>query len=137
MSATETPGSVYPSFWDAARNGRLELQRCMGCRRLRYFPAPACPVCLSTECAWEAASGFGTVHAFSIVHRAPSAVTAKEIPYTIALIDLEENVRVMARLEAAPPEGPQIGAPVAFAGVGDSGLGLWLRFKYQHLDRRG
>lgn len=137
MSAEERPGLAYPSFWDAARNGRLELQRCNNCRQLRYFPAPVCPTCLSPESAWEAVSGIGRVHAFTIVHRAPSAVTAKETPYTIALIDLDENVRVMARVEGAPPEGPKIGATIVFAGVGDSGLGPWLRFTFRNLDFRG
>ena len=138
MSAAEKPDLAYPSFWDAARNGRLELQRCSGCRQLRYFPAPVCPMCLSTESMWEVVPGLGTVYAFTIVHRAPNAVAAKETPYTIALVELDDaNVRVMARLEGAPAEGPKIGAPAIFSGVGDSGLGPWLRFSYRKLDRRG
>ena len=136
MNAAETPGSAYPAFWDAARQGRIELQRCMGCKRLRYFPAPVCPACLSVECTWEAVSGRGSLHAFTIVHRAPNALTAKETPYTIGLIDLDEGVRVMARLDGAPSVGPEIGASLAFIGVGDSGSGPWLRFVYSNPDRR-
>jgi hypothetical protein len=124
---------AYPAFWDAARGGRIELQRCDACRQLRYFPAPVCPSCLSANSTWEPMSGKGTLYAFTIVHRAPNATAAKETPYTIALVELDEGVRVMARLEGAPSE-PVIGAPLTFAGVGDSGAGPWLRFTYRNLD---
>ncbi len=41
----------------------------------------------------------------------------------------------MARLDQIPPEGPRIGKPVTFNGVGDSGAGPWLRFRCNRADR--
>jgi len=121
---------AYPAFWQAARNGRLEVQRCSRCATLRYFPAPLCPVCLSAEHAFEAMSGRATLYAFTTVHRAPTAALAKETPYTIAFVELVEGPRVMARLAGVPPAGANIGDPVTFVGVGDSAAGCWLRFRY-------
>jgi uncharacterized OB-fold protein len=109
----------YPAFWEAARTGYLEIQRCRTCRRLRYFPAPLCP-------HW---SGNATLYAYTTVHRAPNAIMARETPYTIAFVDLDEGARVMGRLADVPADGARIGAPVRFDGVGDSGAGPWLRFR--------
>jgi uncharacterized OB-fold protein len=124
----------YPAFWQAARAGRLELQRCANCRRFRYFPAPLCPQCLSTEYEWQTVSGEGLLYAFTTVHRAPKTAMAKEIPYTIAFVDLAEGPRVMARLDHIPPEGPVIGTPVTFDGVGNGSAGPWLRFRCNTAD---
>ena len=125
---------AYPAFWQAARAGRLEMQRCANCSRFRYFPAPLCPKCLSVEHEWQPVSGQGILYAFTIVHRAPTAAMAKETPYTIVFVDLAEGPRVMARLDHIPPEGPRIGKPVTFNGVGDSGAGPWLRFRCNTAD---
>jgi uncharacterized OB-fold protein len=125
---------TYPAFWEAARAGRLDMQRCSNCGRLRYFPAPLCPQCLSADHEWRTVSGNGTLYAFTTVHRAPTAAMAKECPYTIALVDLAEGPRVMARLDEVPPSGPQIGEPVSFAGVGDGIAGPWLRFHCKKTD---
>jgi uncharacterized OB-fold protein len=125
---------AYPAFWQAARAGRLELQCCAHCRRFRYFPAPLCPQCLSTEYEWQPVSGEGLLYAFTTVHRAPNAAMAKEIPYTIAFVDLAEGPRVMARLDHIPPEGPVIGTPVTFDGVGDGSVGPWLCFRCNTAD---
>ncbi len=125
---------AYPAFWQAARAGRLEMQCCANCRRFRYFPAPLCPKCLSAEYEWQPVSGRGLLYAFTTVHRAPTAAMAKETPYTIAFVDLAEGPRVMARLDHIPLEGPLIGKPVTFNGVGDGSAGPWLRFRCNTAD---
>lgn len=44
-------------FWDAAREGRLAIQRCADCRRWNHAPTLACPVCGSFMLGCEDASG--------------------------------------------------------------------------------
>lgn len=124
-----TPG--HQAFWKAARAGRLEVQRCNACRRFRFFPAPVCPHCLSTDTTWEPVSGKATLYSYTTVQRAPNAALAKETPYTIALVELAEGVRIMSRLEGMSTAGARVGAPVIFAGVGESDAGPWLRFRCQ------
>ncbi len=55
-------------FFDAARAGRLEIQRCIDCGTLRHPPAPACAQCRSF--AWDTvvASGRCTLHSWTIVY---------------------------------------------------------------------
>ncbi len=125
-----TPAETLEShFWKAACAGRIELQRCPACRQLRYFPAPVCPSCLGADGVWEALSGRGSLHALTTIERAPSAGYASEVPYTVAMIDLVEGPRVMARLDIDPAQRLPADTEVIFDGVGDSAWGRWLRFR--------
>jgi hypothetical protein len=51
---------------------------------------------------WVEASGRGTVYSYTVVHRAANEAFADQVPYVIALIDLEEGVRLMTRLSPRP-----------------------------------
>lgn len=104
-------------FWEGAREGVLRIQRCAGCGRHVFYPRAVCPHCLSDRLDWVEASGRGTVHSYTIVHRTSEEFRA-EAPFPVALVDLEEGVRMMARLDVAEP---RIGMPVkvAFKRVSD------------------
>jgi uncharacterized OB-fold protein len=116
-------------FWSAAGEGRLELQRCDACGRLRFFPGAVCPHCLAEGGQWQPLSGDARVYAFSVVHRAPGPIFAAHAPYVIALVDLDEGARVMARLDCIAADPPPVATTLVFAGVGDDGAGPYLRFR--------
>lgn len=59
---------------------------------------------------WRTVSGRGTIYSYSIVRRAPSQAFA-DVPYTVALVDLDEGVRMMARVSDIS-ENVRIGATV-------------------------
>jgi uncharacterized protein len=99
-------------FWAAAREERLVIQRCADCGTLRYYPRRQCPVCWSDTCEWVQASGRGTIYTWSIVRRAPSPGFQDIVPYAVALIDLDEGVRVLSRLVDSALEEVRIGASV-------------------------
>jgi uncharacterized OB-fold protein len=63
------------------------------------------------------ASGRGTVHAFTIVSRREERGGA----YNVVLVDLEEGVRVMSRVEDAPTGAVRIGLPVRAGFVAAAG----------------
>ena len=115
------PDGESQPYWDGVREGRLTIQRCLECRRHVFYPRSVCPHCMG-DLEWVPASGRGTVHSFSIVHRAPEEFK-DEVPYVVALIDLEEGVRMMSRIVDAP-EAVSIGLPVEvrFSGEGDHRL---------------
>ncbi len=83
-------------FWDGVRERRLLLQRCGACGALRHPPRPMCPACQSLRWTSEAASGRGTLYSF-VVSRHPSEPDAA--PRIVALVALEEGVRVVANLQ--------------------------------------
>ena len=55
-------------------------------------------------------SGRATVHAFTVVHRAPDPSGA--VPYVVALVDLVEGARVMTNLVDVDPGDVRIGLAV-------------------------
>jgi uncharacterized OB-fold protein len=102
-------GDTKP-FWDAAKEHHLVVQRCRNCREAIFYPRAVCPRCMSDQIAWVEATGRGTVYSYTVVHRAPPGFQDR-VPYVVALIDLEEGVRLMSNV-IAPPSDVRIGAPV-------------------------
>ena len=99
-------------YWEGARQGRLLLQRCGDCGTLRFFPRYLCTACGSDRTEWAEASGRGTVHSFTIVHRAAFPEFQARTPYVVALIDLEEGPRVMTNIVGDDALGVAIGDAV-------------------------
>ena len=97
-------------FWEGCRDGRLLLQRCTACAAWRYPPTPVCPRCASTGAAWAPTSHTGQVHSFVIYRRAFHPAYAAEVPYAVALVELDEGVRLLLRVVDCPPETVKIGA---------------------------
>ncbi len=85
-------------YWDGARQGKLLLQRCGDCGTLRFFPRYLCTDCGSDKTEWTGVSGRGTVHSFTIVHRAAFPEFQDRTPYVVALIDLAEGPRMMTNI---------------------------------------
>ena len=108
------PDPVTRPFWDSLKAHAVQLQRCSACDRFIYYPRAVCPGCLSEDLAWSPVSGRGVVHAFTIPHRHPNPAFGSEVPYVVALIELEEGVRMMSNLiDVDPtPEAVRIGLPV-------------------------
>ena len=108
------PDPVTKPFWESLKAHALQLQRCGACDRFIYYPRAVCPGCLSDDLAWSPVSGRGVVHAFTIPHRHPNKAFAAEVPYVVALIELDEGPRLLTTLvDVAPtPEAVQVGLPV-------------------------
>ncbi len=58
-------------FWDGIKRGKLLIQRCTGCQRLRHPPGPMCPKCSSLEWDTLEASGRGSVYSYVVAHHPP------------------------------------------------------------------
>lgn len=100
-------------FWEGARRGELRVQRCGACGERRHPPGPACPQCGALEPTYDVVSGRGTVFSY-VVHRHPP-VPGKELPILLALVELEEGVRMVGELLDVDPDDVRIGAPVEVA----------------------
>ncbi|HEY1969469.1 MAG TPA: OB-fold domain-containing protein [Pseudonocardia sp.] len=104
---------VSQAYWEGARRGRLVLQRCGGCGRVRHYPQPLCPGCHSFAVEHFEAAGRGTVHSWTVAHHAFSPEVRDEVPYVLVTVDLDESVRLLGRLAGTTP--PRIGLPVTVA----------------------
>lgn len=93
----------------------MEMFVCARCGRIRLEEAGICRHCGGDAEAREA-SGRGEIYSFSTVHMGPRGMPT---PYRIALVELREGGRVLARL--ADGEEPAVGDPVVFCGLSDAG----------------
>lgn len=94
-------------WWDAVAEHRLVLPCCGACARYWFPPTPGCPNCGAQEYELCAVSGRGRLYSWVVVHRALSPSFQADVPYTIALVELEEGARLFGRLfnQSARPLG--------------------------------
>jgi uncharacterized protein len=99
------------AFWfDAARERRLVIQRCRDCGDLRHPPGPTCPSCLSLDWDTVEASGRGHVHSYVVAHH--PRIPGFTYPHVVALVELEEGVRLLADVLDLAPDEVEIDLPV-------------------------
>lgn len=99
-------------FWAATRDRRLVLQWCLACERAIHFPREACPRCLGDQLEFRPASGRGTVYAVSVMPKPANPSMAGREPYVVALVDLDEGVRMMSNVLGIEPEATRVGLRV-------------------------
>lgn len=89
--------------------GNFLIQHCGDCQQHIYYPREVCPHCGASEhLALVPPKGTGTVHAVTTMRRKAEAGG----DYNVSLIDLDEGVRMMARVDNIPPAEVRIGMPV-------------------------
>ncbi|PZU34452.1 MAG: DNA-binding protein [Acidovorax sp.] len=91
--------------------GRFCLQHCPQCQNHVFTPRELCPHCGASPLRWVRASGLGTVYSATTIARKADAGGN----YNVALIDLDEGVRMMSRVEGVAPEDVRIGQRVQAA----------------------
>ena len=94
-------------FWDGTAAGELRIQSCNACGVLRFPPGPTCVECGLFDRGHVVAAGTGTVFSY-VVHRHPP-VPGKELPIVIALVDLDEGVRMVGEVVDVPDDEIEIG----------------------------
>lgn len=99
-------------FFEGTRAGEIRIQRCNACGELRHPPGPVCPSCHATDRGYVVASGAGKVVSW-VTHHAPQ-VPGRELPLTIALVELDEGVRMLGVFQG-PPEELEAGQAVEAA----------------------
>ncbi len=93
-------------YWEACNRGELAMQRCVGCRRLRWTPSPYCPACGSDTSAWEALSGRGRVTTWTVVTHPVHPAAVDRVPYIVVEVELVEQagLRMISNLVGIAPE---------------------------------
>jgi uncharacterized OB-fold protein len=89
-------------FWDALADGRLTTTRGKTSGRLTFPPKPFCPHDWGRDVEWVELSGHGSLYSQTIIHAAPAAF-AHEAPIRNGIVDLDEGLRVAARILGSPP----------------------------------
>jgi hypothetical protein len=104
-------------WWAGVAEGRIGYEICADCGVAQFYPRGHCTACGSRRVQTRAAAGTGTIFSITVVHRPPSPALRQFAPYAIALIDLDEGVRLMAHADPALQIGARVRA--TFAPFGD------------------
>ncbi len=91
-------------YWEAAERGELALQRCQDCGAVQLYPRRRCVSCGAGRLDYVPASGDGTVYTFSTIYRNPPSDFIEELPYTLAIVILDEGPRLLTRIVGCDPE---------------------------------
>ena len=94
------PDADSRGHWEATAEGRLALRRCQECGWWAHPPLERCRRCAGLT-AYEAVGGEGTLHSFTVIHRAAVPGFGDQVPYVVGLVDLDEQggLRLAARIE--------------------------------------
>ena len=99
-------------FWAATVERRFVLPWCTACERAHWYPREACPSCLAASIEWRPASGHGVLYARATMPKAAQPLLADRVPYVVALVDLDEGVRMLSNLVGPEALDLAIGSPV-------------------------
>jgi uncharacterized OB-fold protein len=99
-------------WWEALQRHELYFQRCRDCGTKRLPPRAVCPVCLSSATEWVRASGRGSVHSFTVTHQNQAPGFREDLPYVLAIVELEEGPRLMTNIVECAPDTVRIGTSV-------------------------
>lgn len=95
-------------FHDYLRAGRFMIQRSRSSGRYVFYPRVMAPGTGTEDLDWVEAAGTGTVYAITVNR-------GREESYNIALVELDEGVRMMSRIDGVEtvPIGTRVRAHIS------------------------
>jgi uncharacterized OB-fold protein len=103
--------SETEAFWQACAEHRLVLPACKSCITVYWYPRQMCPVCGSRDVDLIAASGRGRIYTFTVM-RSGSGPYRDHAPYVVALVELDEGVRMLTNIVDVKMDAVHIGLEV-------------------------
>lgn len=107
------------SYEQFLQEEKIMGSRCSRCGALALPPRPICGTCLGSELEWVGFRGMGRLAAFTSIVVAPPFMAkegfSKKNPYVVGVVELEENVKIVARItgvDAKKPEEIKVGTPL-------------------------
>jgi hypothetical protein len=99
-------------FWEGAKQHKFLIQYCKDCGKKIFYPRKFCPECWSGNLDWSESKGRGKVNTFTIAMSNVEERFAEDIPYVLALVYLDEGIRMMTNIVDCKPEEVKIGMEV-------------------------
>lgn len=99
------------SFW-GCREHELRFQQYKNCNHVRWPPSDLCPQCHSTEINWVISKGLGKVYTFAVYHTAFHPAFAADLPYTVAVVALDEGPHLLSNIVCYQPDEVKCDMPL-------------------------
>ena len=99
-------------YWEYCKKHELRMQKCQNCGYIRFPPSLICPQCHSMDTDWIKLRGKGKIYSF-VIYRTPYHPSyTDDIPYTVAIIQLDEGPRMESNITDCKVEDIRIDMPV-------------------------
>ena len=127
--------SISAPFWDGLKAGKVLLQHCGACAKWTFYPRRHCSHCLSDQVEFREVTGEGTLYTYTVARIPTLPEFAGPEPQLLAVVELDEGVRVNTTLVGLKEDEIKIGMRVkpVRARVNEDGTVL-LRFTAAHID---
>jgi uncharacterized OB-fold protein len=98
------PAAESAPYWEGAKAHKLLLPRCNACGKSWFPPSQRCPHCLSSNFDWLQSTGQGRIYSFVVYHRVYHPAFEQDVPYAVAIIELDEGPRLLANIVDTPTD---------------------------------
>jgi uncharacterized protein len=105
-------GGRSAEFYQFCKDHELRFQRCKDCRTWRHIPRDMCAKCGSFNWEWDRSSGKGKLFSWTTAIQPMMPQFAGEVPYSPAIVELEEGVRMVTWLVDVKPDDLKLGMPL-------------------------
>ncbi len=95
---TPNPTDLAAEFYAHCARRELRFQRCEDCGTWRHPPRVLCGRCASERWQWALSSGRGRLFTWTVTHQPLVPAFAEAVPYVVAVVELEEGVRLVSGL---------------------------------------
>ena len=99
-------------FWDGCKKGELIIQKCDRCNDYQFYPRGICSNCWTTDIKWVHSTGRGKVWTYTITYQNRTPGFAEDVPYVLALVELDEGVKMFTNIIECDPKEVKIGMDV-------------------------
>ena len=114
---SHTKESKAADFVASLEKGKVMAVKCKKCGAKYFPPQVDCPKCVVSETEWFEIKGKGRLVSYSIMNYGPLGFEDKA-PYTLAVGEFEEGVKVFATLDRDIKENEiKVGMPVKVVAV--------------------
>ena len=103
------------NFWKGCSRHELRFQKCRQCGFVRWPASFICPECHSTDAELITASGKGKIYSFVVYHVAYHPGFKDDLPYVVALVELDEGPRFLSNIVGCDPNAVACDIPVEVA----------------------
>ncbi len=107
-----TPTEISAPYWNGLKEGRLTLPQCKSCGHWVFFPRRHCDKCWSQDLEWKEVKGTGTLYTYTLTRVPTLPDFADEMPQKMAVVELDEGVRLIAGLVGVKRDEIKIGQRV-------------------------
>ena len=101
MSAAKPLPPVDPvtaEYWARCAAGELCVQVCAACGHKQHYPRWLCTACQGNDLFLEPTTGEAVIRSFTIIRRAVSQAFDADVPYVVALVQLDAGPTMMTNI---------------------------------------